>query len=391
MRFLLRSNLLILILISILFTGCRAKEEVSKDEQAEGIQQENKIEKINAEINKVDEILPKKEKASIEPEEIKEPKELVISFMGDVMMDSFIGDYIRDYGSDYPWTDVAPITKESDLAIINLETSVSTRGETKKPEGYGFRSHPDTLQGLVNSGIDMVSLANNHTLDFGEEAFFDTLESLNQYGIAYVGGGKNKREAEEAKILEKNGFKMGFVAYTSVIPWSSWEAGEDKPGTAVLKMEYKEKILKNIQDASKKCDRLTVLLHWGVEYDQAPSEKQRELAHAMIDAGADIIVGHHPHILQGIEFYKEKPIFYSIGNFVFLKNDELCGKTGIFTITVDENGFKSGTFDPVHIQYCKANLLHKNEGQGKEIIDMLRKLSSPWGTIINENGEIRKP
>ena len=122
-----------------------------------------------------------------------------------------------------------------------------------------------------------------------------------------------------------------------------------------------------------------------------PSEKQRELAYAMIDAGADIIVGHHPHVLQGIEFYQGKPILYSVGNFIFLKNDDLCGRTGVFELTLNKEGFKSGKFHPVNIQYCKANLLNVNEGRGKEILDMLRELSSPWGTIINENGTITRP
>lgn len=387
MRLLLHTNILIMIVLSIIFTGCQAKETLSNDGQANRIKEEQVIEKTEKITGKVEEIKPDQE-VLIEPEE---PKEVIITFMGDVMMDSFIGDYIRDQGVDYPWAEVSSITIESDLAVINLETSVSTRGSTKKPEGYGFRSHPDTLQGLVNSGIDLVSLANNHTLDFGEEAFYDTLESLNQYGIEYVGGGKDKKEAEGLKIIEKNGLKMGFMAYTSIIPWSSWEAGEDKPGAAILKPEYEGIILENIESASKECDVLTVIAHWGIEYDQTPSEKQRELAHAMIDAGADIIVGHHPHVLQGIEFYQDKPILYSIGNFIFLKNDDLCGRTGVFELILNKEGFKSGKFHPVNIQYCKANLLNVNEGRGKEILDMLRELSSPWGTIINENGTITRP
>ena len=111
----------------------------------------------------------------------------------------------------------------------------------------------------------------------------------------------------------------------------------------------------------------------------------------MIDAGADIVVGHHSHVLQGIEFYKDKPILYSIGNFIFLKNDDLCGRTGIIELTLDKEGFIKGKFYPVNIQYCKANLLNKEEGRGKEIIDMLRDLSASFGTIINEKGEIQKP
>ncbi|HOQ17129.1 MAG TPA: CapA family protein [Defluviitaleaceae bacterium] len=376
--------ILILYLILIL-SACNKAEKTSAENEAL-IKEDQVIENTDEELKREE-----NEEEVTQIPEAEEPQKIVIAFMGDVMMDSYIGDYIRDRGVDYPWEDVASITQAADLAVINLETSVSTRGSTKKPEGYGFRSHPDSLQGLVNSGIDLVSLANNHSLDFGEEAFNDTLDYLDQYGIAYVGGGKNKNEAEQLKIIEKNGIQLGFLAFTSVIPWSSWEATEDKAGTAVYKEEYKERLLQNIENASKECDILTIIPHWGVEYAQVPSEWQRELAHEMIDAGADIIVGHHPHVLQGIEFYKEKPIFYSVGNFIFLKNDDLCGRTGIFQLTLDKDGFKKGEFYPVNIQYCKANLLNKKEGRGKEIIDMLRELSASYGTIINEEGEIQKP
>ncbi|NLK20859.1 MAG: CapA family protein [Epulopiscium sp.] len=382
-------KLWILVLFLPLFLGSCVKVEPTNENIEDEIGIPNQEENID-EIENQEDILIEGNKA-IKYSEAEDPREIVITFMGDVMMDSFIGDYIRERGVDYPWEDVSHIISESDLAVINLESSVSTRGSTKKPEGYGFRSHPDSLQGLVNSKIDIVSLANNHTLDFGEEAFYDTLESLNQYGIVYVGGGKDKEEAEQVRIIEKNGVKVGFLAYTSIIPWSSWEAKVDKPGAAIYKEEYKEKLLKNIERASKECDILAVIPHWGVEYATVPEENQRELAHAMIDAGADVIIGHHPHVLQGIEFYKDKPILYSIGNFIFLKNDDLCGRTGIFQLTLDKEGFKKGEFYPVNIQYCKANLLNKEEGRGKEIIDMLRELSFPWGTIIKENGEIQKP
>lgn len=382
-----KQKILWLIILSIIFilTSCNESKETLTEANEQIEKESQSIENNNEEIE-----LEEKEEIPEIPEP-QEPQEIVIAFMGDVMMDSYIGDYIRERGVDYPWEDVADITREADLAVINLETSVSTRGSTKKPEGYGFRSNPDSLQGLVNSGIDLVSLANNHTLDFGEDAFYDTLESLDQYKIAYVGGGKNKDEAEQVRIIEMNGIKVGFLAFTSIIPWSSWEATEDKPGAAIYKTEYKERILQNIKEASKECDILTLIPHWGVEYAQVPSDWQRELAHDMIDAGADIVVGHHSHVLQGIEFYKDKPILYSIGNFIFLKNDDLCGRTGIIELTLDKEGFIKGKFYPVNIQYCKANLLNKEEGRGKEIIDMLRDLSASFGTIINEKGEIQKP
>ena len=162
-----KQKILWLIILSIIFilTSCNESKETLTEANEQIEKESQSIENNNEEIE-----LEEKEEISEIPEP-QEPQEIVIAFMGDVMMDSYIGDYIRERGVDYPWEDVADITREADLAVINLETSVSTRGSTKKPEGYGFRSNPDSLQGLVNSGIDLVSLANNHTLDFGEDAF----------------------------------------------------------------------------------------------------------------------------------------------------------------------------------------------------------------------------
>ena len=313
--------------------------------------------------------------------------EVTLVFIGDVMMDSFIADYIRDYGVDYPWTDVAEILQQGDLAIANLETSVSTRGATKKPAGFGFRSAPSTLQGLQNSGIDLVTLANNHVKDFGDEAFYDTLEHLTNYQIGYIGAGKTLNEAEELKTFEVNGLKLGFLAYTAIIPWQGWQATADSPGVAPLVIDQYDELLANIKQAKESTDILTVILHWGTEYQDTPNQWQIDLAHQIIDNGADIIVGHHPHILQGIEFYQGKPIFYSIGNFVFLKKDDNAGKTGIFELVIDKNGFKSGVIHPVYIQYTKANLLDSENVLNKEIINNLSKLSEVLGTEVTSTGE----
>lgn len=389
--------LLITLILSSVFTmsACNTSPKSDSKEntkvQIEESEGESSKEKEDTVI--IEEEAKKDEGANTEQKPVEKETskgQVEICFTGDVMMDSFIGDYIRDQGVDYPWTDVSPILNEADLTMVNLETSVSTRGQTKKPTGYGFRSEPYTVEGLVNSGIDLVSIANNHILDFGQDAFLDTMDTLKENNIQYVGAGKNKKEADEPTFIEKNGIKFGFLAYTQIIPYEEWPAADDRPGIAPLRSEDYEQIFKNIEAADKQCDFLIIVPHWGIEYSQKPEQWQVDLAHKMIDNGADAIVGHHPHVLQGIEFYKEKPILYSIGNFVFLKNDDLCGNTGVFKMTFYEKGYKNGTFYPVDIQYCKADLLNHEEGKGKEITDMLRELSEPMGTKIGTKGQIGK-
>lgn len=319
------------------------------------------------------------------------PSTITIRLTGDLMMDSFIGDYIESYGVDYPWSEVAPLLREADLSIINLETSVSTRGATKKPAGYGFRSLPYTMAGLVNSGIDAAWVANNHILDYGVDAFTDTLNTLKEHDIVWVGAGQNRQEAEQLKIMERNGIKVGLLAFTEIIPYPEWVAEADRPGVAPLTPSNHDRILQIIRAADDECDVLLVSLHWGTEYVQHPHDWQVTLAHQMVEQGADGIIGHHPHVLQGIEFYQGKPILYSLGNFVFLKMNELCGKTGIFELTYDKEGFQQGRVFPVWCNFCKAYLQQPTDPVGREVIEILRDVSRNFSVAISDHGEFGIP
>jgi len=327
--------------------------------------------------------------AACHPEKKNQPAgEIRITMVGDILMGTFIGNYIDKYGVDYPWKDVSPILNNSDLAIANLETSVSTQGDTIKPVGYGFRSKPETLQGLVNSGIRFVSIANNHTLDFGEPAFFDTLDYLKKYNIAYAGGGRNIQEAKKPYVFEKNGITMAFISYTEIVPYSSWKASETNPGISAFSESHLTETLEYVESLSKKYDLVFVILHWGLEHTPIPEKRQINIAHQIIDRGAAGIIGHHPHVLQPLEFYKNKPILYSIGNFVFLVYNEKSAETGIFEMSFDKKGFKKGFFYPAVINYCKANLLDPQSAKGQKIIGDLNSISRPFGARISANGEI---
>ncbi len=316
-------------------------------------------------------------------EEVK-PVDLKLMFAGDVMMASYFADYINDYGVDYSWTSVSHLTKEADAMIINLETAVSDRGETTKPEGYGFRSEPRTVEGLVNAGVDVVNLANNHTNDFGPLAFEDTLNTMDVFDIAYVGAGFNKEEATGLKTIERNGLTIGFLGYTDIIPSSSWIANDTRQGIAAMNTIIEDQSI--VSEAKKNCDILFVMLHWGIEYSDEPTNKQIELAHKIIDAGADGIVGHHPHVLQGIEIYNDKPIIYSTGNFIFLKKDENAGKTAVFELNYKNDQFDFGKIHPVYISKCVANLIEDTDPMRDEIIKKVKSLSLQMNTEMDESG-----
>lgn len=160
-----------------------------------------------------------------------------------------------------------------------------------------------------------MALANNHALDYGSEALSDTIRVLDEAGILHAGAGENLDQAKALKTIEAGGKTFGFLAASRVFPKGYWAAGPDHPG--MLTAYDSTVLLEEIQKARESCDFLTVYVHWGIERRTEPESYQRTLGQQYIDAGADLVIGSHPHVLQGIEYYKGKPIVYSLGNFVF--------------------------------------------------------------------------
>lgn len=311
-----------------------------------------------------------------------------IAFGGDTFMDMMFAEYSNLYGVTYPWEDIAPIFQNSDIGFVNLETSVSTQGSTTKPEGYGFRTSPDKLEGYHFAGINAVSGANNHVIDFGRIALADTMYYLNEYDIKYTGIGSNLEDSRQAIFFEENGVKVGVVAYSDILPSTSWVATNDQSGFNGITAETLPLFLSDIKKFDKMCDVLIVSVHWGVEHTQVVSSRQKELSRLFIDNGADMILGHHPHVLQPIEFYNEKPIFYSLGNLLFLKADDKAGRTAVFRAEFNKDGFISAKLFPVNISGCKANILAEDNMIFNNILANMSENSAPFGTGISKLGEI---
>ena len=247
--------------------------------------------------------------------------EITIFVVGDIMLDRGVEYKIGEEGKgDYkfPFLKIADELKKADLVIGNLEGPISDKGE-KVGSIYSFRADPKAVEGLKYAGFDILSVANNHIFDYGREALEDTFKRLKEAGIEYVGGGFDKKEAYSSLIKEINGTKIGFLAYTDLGP-EVWEATEGKSGIAWIDEKNLEKIKKGIEAAKQKSDVLIVSLHSGEEYAANPTSFQTSFARFAIDTGADLVVGHHPHVVQKIERYKDGWIAYSLGNFVFDQN-----------------------------------------------------------------------
>lgn len=321
--------------------------------------------------------------AGTEGKKTSSDKTIQLVFAGDILLDGFVGSQIDRFGNEYPFRKVAPILKKADMAFANLETPVSIRGKAAE-KTFAFRSKPDTLKGLVYAGIDGVTIANNHILDYGPQAMLDTITHLNRQKIGYTGAGRTVDEAFKPYVQQINGKKIAVLGVSRVLPHNSWIAGKNHPGAASAYTP--EPMLSHIKKSAKTNDYTIVYIHWNQEFADNPEEESRKLAKRMIDAGADIIIGSHSHTLMGIEYYKNKPIYYSLGNFVFNRSTRGGDKTlQSMMVHVDIRGSKiTSRITPVKIISGQPNLMDKT--YNKKIIAKLNKLS--YHAKIDANGNV---
>ncbi len=258
---------------------------------------------------------PVVEKVKIE-EKKQESKELILYFVGDIMLDRGVLHYIEKNNNWlWPFLNIADDMKEADLVFGNLESMISDKGYDVGGL-YSFRAPPKTMQGLTYAHFDVLSVANNHSFDYTVDAFTDTLKRLEENDILYVGGGFNRKEAHSSVVKEINNTKIGFLAYTSVGS-PSWQAIENRAGIAWIDLSLLDILEQDIKRAKEESDILVVSFHFGNEYQKKPNEKQKVIANAALEAGANIIVGHHPHVVQPLEINDKGVIAYSLGNFIF--------------------------------------------------------------------------
>lgn len=237
-------------------------------------------------------------------------------FSGDILLSDHVMNAYKNGGiRSVLDSQFQSVIDEADIFMANEEFPFSTRGTPAEDKQFTFRVAPSLIFVFKELGIDIVTLANNHAMDYGTDALLDTCDTLDKAGIARVGAGKNLDEAKAPVILEAQGKKIGFLGASRVIPVGSWNATSTKPGMLTT---YDPKILVDeIKKLRDQCDYLVVYVHWGIERNETPEDYQRSLGKQYIDAGADVVIGSHPHVLQGVEYYKGKPIVYSLGNFIF--------------------------------------------------------------------------
>jgi poly-gamma-glutamate synthesis protein (capsule biosynthesis protein) len=238
----------------------------------------------------------------------------VIAITGDILLAGRAERLIEEKGPAAPFAEVSAALREADLAIGNLECSLSTRGK-RADKKYTFRADPKTVAALSEASFDVMTLANNHSVDYGPEALTDTLQTLREAGIAVVGAGEDAERARQPVIVARGEppVKIAVLAFSNMEPVSFY-AGRNRPGTNPAQPDA---IRESVSRARRQADVVIALFHWGDEHSISPTARQRELAYLAADAGADLVVGHHPHVLQGFERRGSALIAYSLGNFLF--------------------------------------------------------------------------
>ena len=343
---------------------------------------------------------PKQEEHAQLPEEEESEKEdhvyrkeaanrdrVTIAFAGDILFDPEYAIMVTllQKGGDIT-KGIAPELlsqmQSADILMLNNEFPYSDRGEPIPEKAFTFRAKPSSVAYLEEMGVDIVSLANNHAYDYGEEALLDTLQTLKEAGIPYVGAGADIKEASSPVYFILNDMKIAFISATQIERLENPDtkgATETSPG--VFRCLNGEKLLQTVAEAKEESDFVIVYVHWGTENEEETDWLQEKQAPELVEAGADLIIGDHPHILQRIELIQGVPVIYSLGNFWF--NSKTID-TGLVKVTITDEGLQSFQFVPCLQSGCTTTLL---TGQEKvRVLDEMRRMSE--NVEIDEDGYV---
>ncbi|WP_341278482.1 CapA family protein [Paenibacillus sp. FSL H8-0537] len=306
-----------------------------------------------------------------------------LSFVGDILLAASVGDMMKLNGYDYPYKQSLLYLSEPDIMAANLEYPVTDSGVPALDKTYVFKGSPEALPAFRDAGFDIVSLANNHTLDQGVEGLFNTMKHLDETGISHMGAGKNDTDAFAPVIKDVRGIKVAYIGLSRVVPEVSWKADKNVAGVAETYDTTRAKAA--IKKAKEQADLVVVMVHWGEERKDTPLQYQRDFAREYIDSGADLIIGSHPHVLQGFETYKGKWIAYSLGNFIFSAYPKgPTAETGVLDAICTKKGNCDLKFYPMSSDKAQPVLMEPENAAA-----LLKRLTSlSFGVKLREDGAL---
>jgi poly-gamma-glutamate capsule biosynthesis protein CapA/YwtB (metallophosphatase superfamily) len=302
-------------------------------------------------------VAPAPAPASAPPRE-RRPDVTVLA-VGDLNLGRALGKRILSGRKNVTFAKVRDEVSRADIAFANLESQISDqKGVTEGSSNYVFTAPPAAADEIANAGFDVVSTANNHAWDFGERAMRETMDNMRRVGVATAGTGETIDEAYTAAVVERKGWRVAFLAVTGVFN-SPFETSPARDHVAWADPVLVALKIKELRAAG--VDVVIVSYHGGVEYQPQPTDETRRFARACLDAGADAFVGHHPHVAQGVEWYAGKPIFYSLGNFVFKQFDPWTDRALAVRMTFHDGGGVGVEYVPVAVDY-QPRFLSADEG-----------------------------
>lgn len=316
----------------------------------------------------------------------KNPSELTIAAVGDIMLGGTATPELEQFGYDYPFEHVREWLTKADVAFGNLEGPLTDRGEPATNKQFVFRSPPEKVAGaLARAGIRVVSLANNHSMDYGTVGLSDTVRALDQAGIRYAGAGESLAAARRPAVIDVNGTRVAFLAYSLTFPPEFWATAKT-PGTP---FGHEDHVRADVAAARKRADVVIVSFHWGREGTTVLRDYQMLLGHAAIDAGASAVLGHHPHILQAVERYRDGVILYSLGNFVFGSYSEQATRSVIAMLSFRDRRLTRVQFVPINVKNAEVVFQPRplTGADADEVVRTLQGLSSAQGTdLVSRQG-----
>ncbi len=318
-----------------------------------------------------------------------DPTQVSVTFAGDILFDPgyAVMSKLQQNGGQISAgiaPDLIEEMRSADIMVLNNEFPYSDRGTPTPEKQFTFRARPQTVSYLGDLGVDLVSLANNHAYDYGETAFLDTMDTLAQAGITYMGAGRNLQEARRPVYYIINNMKIAFVAATQIERLDNPDTkGATDTSAGVFRCWNGDNLLETVREARQNSDFVIVFLHWGTENQDTIDWAQEKQAPEVVEAGADLIIGAHPHCLQQISMVNGVPVVYSLGNFWF---NSKTVDTGMVKVVLNENGLQSLQFIPCLQSGCRTSLVQGEEKS--RILNYMRGLSG--GVQIDDDGYVIK-
>ena len=287
---------------------------------------------------------------------------VTLTSVGDINLGDGPGAVMAARGPRWPWVEVAPLLRAADIAFGNLECAVSDRG-APVPKQYTFRGRPAWLRTLRQfAGLDVVNLANNHVGDYGPAAMADTVRHVRRAGLIGVGAGLDSAGARRPRVVERLGLRVAFVGFSDIGPY--WfAAGQRTPGT---RLASPENIRRDVRAARRRGDVVVATFHWGVERSPSPSLRQIAFAQLALQAGADAVIGAHPHVLQPVvRPSRHRVIAYSLGNFVWSASSPATARTGLLKLKLSTRGVEGVVFTPARIVATRPRPVTRERPRGR--------------------------